>query len=148
MISNNKQIMKKIAMYDLEGHLLEVFEVETYRELETTLNIPQGSLNSCLKQQQLATTNRQFVEIAPRRRVLNKIGDISSLTTDHLKPVHKFYKNKYICSYSSIKEASRKNNIHASGILRACSPIIKTSGGFCWKYANASENAEDCDEKQ
>lgn len=126
----------KIAMYDLEGHLLEVFDIVTVIELEKQLDIPQGSLNNCINGSVLTTINKQFRLIKGKKRIINKIGDVSNCNLAHLKPVHKYYKGKYICSYSSANEAAEKNKINVSGINRCCNLISHTAGGFEWKYAN------------
>lgn len=125
----------KIAMYDLEGHLLEVFDVATIVELEKKLDIPQGSLNNCLNGSVLSTINKQFRELKGKKRLINRIGDISYCNSSHLKPIHKYYNGKYICSYDSANEASEKNKVAASGINRCCNKIAVTAGDFEWKYA-------------
>jgi hypothetical protein len=126
----------RIAMYDLQGYLLEVFEVKTYKQLEDDLKIPQGSLSSCISGRQLATINRQFREYKDKCRPINRIGDISNLSKHWNKPVHKFYKGKYICSYDCANEAAEINNIDIASINRCINNKMKTAGGFEWKYAN------------
>lgn len=39
-----------------------------------------------------------------------------------------------LATYSSVKEASKKNNIPTSGIYATCNRQQKTSGGYIWKY--------------
>jgi hypothetical protein len=60
--------MRRIAMYDLEGHLLEVHIVKTIVELEKQLDIPQGSLNNCLNGSVLTTINMQFREVKGKKK--------------------------------------------------------------------------------
>jgi len=126
----------KIAMYDLEGHLLEVFEVETYRDLELSLRIPQGSLNACISGKQLSTIKRQFREYKDNCRTINRIGDISMIGNSSNKPIHKYYNGNYICSYDSAKKASDVNDIDMATINRCLNDKANTAGGFEWKYAN------------
>jgi hypothetical protein len=125
----------KIAMYDLEGHLLEVFEVDTVRDLERELNYNQGSINNCLHGLAISVNNRQFKRFPEKRKIHNKIGDISEITTTHLKPVHKYYKGVYICSYDSIRTASKRNGLFDANINKCCNGIYNSAGGFEWKYA-------------
>lgn len=126
----------KIAMYDLEGHLLEVFEVDTVRDLEKQLEVSQGSISNCLDGKAISNNKRQFRRFSDKSKVQNRIGDVTSITRVHLKPVHKYYKGKYICTYESSKQASSKNNIDDSAINKCCNGINKTAGGFEWKYAS------------
>lgn len=129
--------MKKIAMYDLEGHLLEVFEVKTIFELEKQLSIPRGGISACLSKKSLSTKRYQFIEIINTNIAFTRIGNISSIVVGQsYKPVHKFYKGKYICTYDNILIASELNRIDASGISKCCLNKRILSGGYDWKYAN------------
>jgi hypothetical protein len=129
-----KITMKKIAMYDLEGHLLEVFETNTIVELENMLDVSQGGINACLSGKALSTKNFQFKEIFSKP--LTKIGDVSRITIGQSnKPVSKYYNGNFICSYSNIKEASVINNINISGISRCCNKKQKIAGRFEWRWA-------------
>ena len=131
--------MKKIAMYDLEGYLLEVFEVETYKELEDKLGINTSGLIAYFKNKQNQVNNRQFRELHINRVALKRIADVSMLVNSSMqyRVVLKSYNGKLICSYNSIHEAAEKNNLNASS-LRDCIVLSakKTLGGFEWKYAN------------
>ena len=126
----------KIVMYDLEGHLLEVFECDTVRDLERELEVSQGSISNCLDGKSMSSNNRQFRKFSDKSRVQNRIGDITNITRAHLKPICKYYKGKYICAYESSTQASLKNNIDDSTINKCCNGVYKSAGGFEWKYAN------------
>lgn len=126
----------KIAMYDLEGHLLEVFEVKTIIELEQQLDIPQGCINKCIKGIHVQSNGKQFRLLENKSSARVRIGDVHKLTIGQsIKAVHKYYKGKYICSYDSLTDASDKNNIKVANISKACSGTYITSGGFEWEYA-------------
>jgi hypothetical protein len=126
----------KIAMYDLEGHLLEVFEVDTVRDLEKQLNIPQGNLNGCLSNKLNSTNNRQFKSVHGNKPLI-KIGNIlNALKGTKNIHVHKYYKGTYVCTYESVKEASEKNYCLDENISSCCRGNRKLAGGFEWKYAN------------
>jgi len=125
----------KIAMYDNEGHLLQVFNVENVRDLERLLGLNQGNISNCLDGKMMSNNNRQFRKFSNKSKVHNRIGDISSITIMHLKPINKYYNGKYICSYESSKIASMKNGIDDSSINKCCNGVYKSSGGFEWKYA-------------
>ena len=130
--------MKKIAMYDLEGYLLEVFKVKTYIELEDKLGIDLGGLNSYFSNRQNQVNNRQFRELHINRVALKKISDVSMLVNSSMKykVVLKLYKGRLICSYNSISEAAEKNNLNPTS-LRDCIVLSKSKilGDFEWKYA-------------
>lgn len=126
----------KIAMYDLEGHLLEVYEIDTVFSLEKRLKMPTNTIYGCIKGFRLQSKLRQFRLVQTGLKAIIKIGDVSSLTVGQSnKAVHKYYKDKYICSYNSLKEASDKNNIDIINISKACSGVNKSAGGFEWKFA-------------
>ena len=126
----------KIAMYDLEGYLLEVFNVNTIAELENQLKLPKGNISSCISGKILLCSSFQFRRYTEKVRVHNKIGNVISIVNKtHSKAVHKYYKNKYINSYKSITEASIKNDILKESINKCCTGVYKSAGGFEWKYA-------------
>jgi hypothetical protein len=126
----------KIAMYDLEGHLLETFEPETIESLEVKLKTPKNSINGCISGNSNKTGNRQFKQYSKGAKILKRVGDLSNLSeTNTPKAISKYYKGKYICTYNSIKEAIEKNKITNSNIVNVLSGYRKTAGGFEWKYA-------------
>jgi hypothetical protein len=129
----------KIAMYDLEGHLLEVLEGKTYQEIVDLFPkkrgiINTGPLRSAIKGEVNTYGNYQFREVSNSRNFLERIGDVSSLTQQE-KAVNKYYKGRYICTYKSITEASIKNKILIDNIAKCTKLSKRTAGGFEWKYA-------------
>ena len=122
----------EIVMYDLEGHFLEVFDVDTFVELEKQLNIPQGSLNACVNGKQTSVNGKQF-----RKRfskILTKIGDVRGVKVGQsYNPVHKYYKGRFICSYQNIRIAAIDNDLDETGISRCCSGKSATCGGYEWR---------------
>ena len=127
----------KIAMYDLEGHLLEVFEVDTVRELEIQLKAPRGSINSSIIGHSLTSINKQFRRYSDNAKVINRIGDLTIIPEKSFcKPVYKYYNGCYICSYENITIACKKNGIKKSNMSICLKEEKGTVGGFEWKYAN------------
>lgn len=126
----------KIAMYDLEGYLLEVFEVETYKDLGDQLKIPAVSIHSCINNKQHQANNRQFKELNSSRVALKKIGDVSSFVngSSEYRVIVKLYKGVPISSYSTIKEACQKNNINNSSLSLCLKGSTKSCGGFEWRF--------------
>jgi hypothetical protein len=127
----------KIAMYDLEGHLLEVFEnIDNISQFEKDMGYKDMQIYHCINNEQLHANNRQFKKYTNGAIVHKKIGNISNINGHGSKTVHKFYKGKYVCSYKSLMEASSINNINLSAISNCCTKKSKTAGGFEWEYAN------------
>lgn len=126
----------KIVMYDLEGHLLEVFNTDSVRDLERLMGFNQGAISNCTDGKCLSSNNRQFKKFSNNSKIQNKIGDVSEITRTHLKSVSKYYSGNYICTYESSKLASKKNNIDDSSINKCCNGIYKSAGGFEWKYTS------------
>jgi len=130
----------KIAMYDLQGFFLEEFECENVFQLEKELNHRSGGIHGCLNGKTLSSENRQFYKVTDYEEPLTKVGDVSKLGKGHsYRPVHKYYKGRYICTYYNGNQAAEINNIDESNINRCCKGKQLTSGGFQWSYANAIE---------
>jgi hypothetical protein len=79
------------------------------------------------------------------RSRLNKGMDINSaIEIQYLNKNNKFYskkvnqydlKNNFIKNYPSMKEAERQLGIQTTLISQCCRGLIKTAGGYIWKYA-------------
>lgn len=127
----------KIAMYDLEGHLLEVFDVDTVRDLEVQLNAPRGGINNCIIGQNLKAINMQFRRYSACAKIAKRIGDITTIPgKTSLLPVSKYYNGIYVCSYENATIAAEKNNLTQSNVHRCLKEGKGIAGGFEWKYAN------------
>jgi len=126
----------KIAMYDLEGHLLEVFDVDTVRDLEIQLNAPKGGINNCIIGHSLKSINMQFKKYSDFAKIANRIGDLTVIPgKSYCKPVSKYYKGSYICSYENIVIACEKSGVKKNNISACLVKGNGTAGGFGWKYA-------------
>ena len=126
----------KIAMYDLEGHLLEVFDVDTIRDLEIQLKAPRSSINNCIIGHILKTINMQFRRYSDNAKVAKRIGDLTNIPgKTSLLPISKYYKGAFICTYENATTASEKNKVDASNINRCLKDGKGVIGGFEWKYA-------------
>lgn len=120
-------------MYDLEGNFLEVLETPNVYALEKRLKITRGSLDSCLKGKTLTCNGRQFRTVRGTRTI-QKIGDVSKITDTSMRTAaHKYYKGRYICTYTSATEAAEVNNTNPSDISKCLSGSRRTAGGYEWK---------------
>jgi hypothetical protein len=127
----------KIAMYDLEGHLLEIFEVDTILDLELRLNAPNSSIYNCVIGHNLKTINMQFRKYSDTAKVAKRIGDLTNIPgKTSLLPVSKYYKETFICTYENGTIAAEKNNVEYNNINRCLKKDKGTAGGFKWKYAS------------
>jgi hypothetical protein len=124
---------KIIAMYDLEGNLLDVFETNNLAELSNSLNVDRKGLYSCLNNTVNQINGKQFKEIIYKNKVLKKIGDITEIKNT-CKPVAKIYNGKTISIYSDIETAAIKNKITPSNISSCLKGKRKTTKLFEWKY--------------
>lgn len=125
----------KIAMYDLEGYLLEVFDIKTIVDLENDLKISKGSLNGCLSGKLNQTSNRQFRKVTDNAIILNRIGNVSNIVKpNHNLPIAKYYKGKFIKSYDSATEAASINNLDVTYINKCLNDKIHNFDNFEWKY--------------
>jgi hypothetical protein len=129
----------KIAMYDLEGHLLEVLKGKTYQEIIDLLPSKSGIKNVASIQQAIRGEKNfcgiyQFREVFTQKP-LQKIGSCVNLKKTLEKQVHKYYKGKYICTYKSMQEAAVINNIEHANLTKCANGERSTAGGFEWKYA-------------
>lgn len=125
-------------MYDLEGYLLDVFEVETYTELENKLGIKPTGLANYFNNKQNQIDNRQFRKLSNNRDPLKKIGDVSLLINSSVqyKVILKLYNGRLISSYNSIPEAAEKNNLNQKSLNDCINRSYKkTLDGFEWKYS-------------
>jgi hypothetical protein len=126
----------KIAMYDLEGHLLEVFEGKNVSQISKEIGITQSNVHQCITGQILSVKNRQFKQVF-QDRPLHKIGDVSNCTHGNKHhPINKYYKGKFISNYRNAHIASQITKVNEVCIHRCLKGERDTAGGFEWKYAN------------
>lgn len=105
-----------ILKYDLEGNFLESYDVCSLVELSNLLNLNYTSLTDNLKKRNLSCCSFQFIK-KESDRVLENIGDVTSILRGAKeKPVVKKYKGKFISFYTSVKQASEKNNLPYSKV--------------------------------
>jgi hypothetical protein len=126
----------KIAMYDLQGNFLELFEnLESVRELENELNYANNTIHNVIKGISHQSKGRQFLKFTDLSKYPLSTGDVRGLNSGlTYEPIGKYYKGRFICSYSSLREASESNNINSVNINQCCSGKIKTTHGFVFKY--------------
>jgi hypothetical protein len=72
-------------------------------------------------------------ENSNRENLRIKNGDNPNIT----KKVNKLSNNgTHLCTYVSVHDAARQNNLQATNIVKVCKKKRQTTGGYKWEYAN------------
>ena len=125
----------KILKYDLEGNYLDTHEVNSFKELSDLLGLNYNSFVDHLKKRYLSCSSFQFIK-KESDRTLKNIGDVSSIVRGmNERPVTKRYKDKFICSYKSIKDAGDKNNLKSGIVQHSIKKGVEVKG-FTFHYAD------------
>ena len=112
----------EIGIYDLEGHFID--STDSWEVLEKEFCIFKNDIysyiacsNNVVKKFQIRLKNKVYQSGLPF-----KVGDISCLynSKSYKKPVAKYYKNKLICVYDSITQASELNDLKKPNISNSC----------------------------
>lgn len=120
---------KPILQYDLNGNLITRYN--SISEATRILNMCSGIIVTNLKH--ITNTCKGFIFTYDNEKP-KKYADKRKLNT---KAVLMFDKNEILLNeYSSIKEASKNNNIQQTSISANLRGVYKTAGGFIWKYKN------------
>jgi hypothetical protein len=131
-----KQNKMEIAIYDLEGHLLEIVTGKNKRQIALDLKISPATLFQCLRGEINSGNGFQFREVF-NNKPLHKIGNcLESTLGNKYTPIHKYWKGSYISTYRNAHEASNYCSINEGTISQCLNGKAKTAGGFEWLYAN------------
>jgi len=77
---------------------------------------------------------KQKISKAQKGKIVSEETKLK-IGNSHKKQISQYSKSgEFIKNWESIKNASEKLNIDASGIIKVCKGTRKTSGGFTWKY--------------
>lgn len=130
----------KIAMYDLEGNLLEVLDGNGFSDIARQIKIKSPScISKCVKGEIIQSHFRQF-RIVNNNNVIEKLPSAYGYSQGNKKNVvHKFYKGNYICTYENMYDAEYKTGIKQSSISDVLSSKRKSAGGFNWYKAELFE---------
>ena len=122
-----------IAMYDLEGNLLDVLSGDTLTEIsaQTPTRVLASGIQKVLRGERNFTGTYQFRRVyhdAPLKRIGNCVAiDISKTIV-----INKYFNGKYVKTYESIEEAATMNKLDKSNISRSLTDG-KRCGGYTWK---------------
>ena len=130
----------KIAMYDLEGNLLEVLEGNGFSDIARQIKIKSPScISKCVKGEIIQSHFKQF-RIVSNDNVIEKLPSAYGYSQGNKRNIiHKFYKGKYICTYKNMYDAEYKTGIKQSYISDVLSNKRKSTGGFNWYKAELFE---------
>lgn len=122
----------KVMLFDLEGNFLQ--EYDSLTELCDAIKVHQPQVTACINGQSLSCGGFQVRKKFPTRNIY-KIGDITGVRANTFM-VGKYWNDRLISTYSSILEASVKNDVEAGNISNAITSGWKVNG-FTYKKLNA-----------
>lgn len=117
---------KSLYQFDLDGNLIKIWECQ--RDAAIFFGCANAS---CMLN---VANGKQYSAYGYRWSRTEKLSEWIP------KHVHKKYVQQYtlddrfIATFDSIKEASKKTGCHESGITNVCKGNLQTSGGYKWKY--------------
>jgi hypothetical protein len=125
----------EVAIYDLEGHLLEIVTGKNKRQIALDLKITPATLFQCLRGEINSGNGFQFREVFSNK-ALTRIGNCLEATQGNkYAPIHKYWKGNYISTYRNAHEASKRCDINEGTISLCLNGKAKTAGGFEWFHA-------------
>lgn len=130
------KIEYEIGIYDLEGHFID--STDNWECLLSEFNLSKENVRIGIIKNSVI-----FDKFQLRLKEKNKIssvlplaiGNVTDLSNvgDKEKPVAKYYKDKLICVYKSVSEASKNTYISQGSISQSCISGFK-SNVFNFKY--------------
>ena len=127
-IARNKENVRAICQYDMEGHFINRYEsiVEAQQSISGL-----GSISAALRRRGRAKSAGGF----QWRYDKGDYSDIAPLQPNG-KPVIQINPENYafIAEYSSMGDAERKTGINRKQIFKSCKGLHITSGGYIWRY--------------
>ena len=128
--------MIEIAKYDLEGNFLEEIKGENYRQVALQLGIDASSLMNNIEGTVLTCENFQYKCKNTKGVYFFKLPEVWNINNaGHLnKVIGKYYKNRLICTYTNLQEASERNKVDKAQLSRCLNNKNKSAGGYSWKY--------------
>ena len=120
-----------------KDHLKSLDDVKIHQELRNNILFFTFEVIELCQKEELDQREKYWVEYynSLQNGYNMTIGGKTFIPPKNKRPVQQYDLNgKYICSYSSIKEAKEKTNI--SHIDACCRGERKTSGGFQWVYSD------------
>lgn len=86
--------------------------------------------------------NNKLYSYLQRYKLLDRVFKVSNQRSK--KPIEQYdLEGKYIASFPSISEASKKLHISIGGIIFCCQEKQFSAGGFQWKYVNSDKKISD-----
>lgn len=124
----SKSLSYPVAQYDLSGNLVETFE--SCHDVERKLGFDNSHISAaCLGRAHTAYHYfwRYYTE-EPKKcinvKVHNKDLMVGMYSTE----------GNLIKTYDSLSEAHQHTGLDTSGLSKACRGVLKTCGGYIWKY--------------
>lgn len=124
---------RTVLQYDLEGNYLYTWEQRTIRHIAECLSIDETDLSRAINNKIETAGNFQW-RVQDRDRVPMKISQAYDVMGSMPEiPIAKYYNDRLISTYNSIKEAAYKTRLDDSGISRCINGEEKQVNGFVFK---------------
>lgn len=131
-----KKFRKKVAQYDFDGNLVNIYDSITIASEKTGIN--DSSISSvCHNKRQSA--GGYYWRFVNNNEIINSKIDlqinIRAIEESKPKSVIQYDKNgNVVAKYNSIREASKLTGIVLSSIVETCKGKRRTAGGYIWRY--------------
>lgn len=129
--SHNKGHMRAVRQYSLDGAFLSEFESLTEAERQTGVSIS-AICQACAEghyqagQFQWKYASENLSSLPPLDKVSYSTRRVKQYSLD----------GQFIYEYATVKQAAEAVSLTPSVIVQACQDIIKTCGGYIWKYSD------------
>lgn len=122
-----------ISVYDLNGNYITTYPTSKIASKE--LNVNNGDIISCCKGTKADGKARFQVKGYVFRYAVDKLDEYPDIPVACKKVEQYTLDGEYIRTFNSLKEAWLNTGAPIGAIGMVCKGLLKTSGGFIWKYA-------------
>lgn len=128
----------EIDQYDLNCNYINSFD--SIAEASEYTGIPRASIDKCVSENDISNKSAYGYVFVKKGRSPYQVNETT-------RPVNQFdLKGNFICSYNSIKDASKATNIDSSNIIFCCKKQkYKSAGGYIWRYKDEAFTKEEID---
>jgi predicted GIY-YIG superfamily endonuclease len=122
-----------VSVYDLNGNYIYTYPNSKIAAEETGVN--KGDVVSCCKGVKSDGKPRYQCKGFIFRYAIDKLDEYPDIPVACKKVDQYTLDGEYICTFDSLKEAWLHTGATIGAIGKVCKGLLKSSGGFIWKYA-------------